>query len=209
MSDPNEPRVTGARPAEPPPAPPDGETARRDALIRHFRLHGGQYTRFALDQAARSAGYSDNDIAGAWSAIDVEEGGKVPAARSARIARIIILVLYFAVFAFFVGGSNMASRTYGVGVPILAVTLLIVGGISLLIVGRSKVVSRDPLAALTSLLALPFILLVIVAGLCVATTGPTFFPGPLPPEPTPGPEEFPPDGGPAPAPAESPPAEAS
>lgn len=207
MSDPNEPRV--GTPAEAPPAPPAGESARRDALARHFRAHGGRYTRFALDQAARSAGYSDNDIAAAWSLIDVEEGGKVPAGRSTAIARFIILVLYLAVFAFFIGASNMATRTYGVGVPILALTLLIVGGISLLIVGRSKVVSRNPAAALTSLLALPFILLFIVAGLCVATTGPTFFPGALPPEPTFLPEEAPPNGGPAPAPAESPAPEAT
>ena len=56
------------------------------------------------------------------------------------------------------------------------------------------------LNALTSLLALPFILLFIVAGLCVATTGPTFFPGALPPEPTFLPEEAPPNDGPTPAP---------
>jgi hypothetical protein len=187
MSDPNQPRLATA--AETPPAPPAGEAARRDVLESHFRLHGGRYTRFALDQAARAAGYSDNDIAAAWSRIDMEEGGKAPAGRSAAIARIVILVLYLATFVLFVAGSDMSQRTYGVGVAILAVTLLIVGGVSLLIVGRSKVVSRNLPAAVTSLLALPFILLVIVAGLCVATTGPTFFGAPTVPGPTPGPEE--------------------
>jgi uncharacterized membrane protein SirB2 len=207
MSDPNEPRV--ATPAEAPPAPPAGETARRDLLASHFRLHDGRYTRLALEQAARSAGYSDNDIAAAWSLIDMDDAGKAPAARSARIARIVILVLYLATFAVFVVGSNMPAMTYGVGVPILAVTLLIVGGISLLIVGRRKVVSRNPAAALTSLLALPFILLFIVAGLCVATTAPSFFGAPPFQGPATAPPEVPPNDGPAPAPAESPPAEAS
>jgi hypothetical protein len=173
MSDPGEPRI--AKPAETPPPPPAGAAARRDALERHFRLHGGRYTRFALEQAARAAGYSDNDIAAAWTLIDMEDGGKAPAARFATIAKAVVILLYLATFALFVAGSDMSARSYGVGVPILAVVLLITGGISLLIVSRSKVVSRNPAAALATLLAAPFIFLVVVAGLCVATTGPTFF----------------------------------
>jgi hypothetical protein len=206
MSDPNEPRV--ATPAVPPPAPPAGEVARRDALEAHFRQHGGRYTRFALEQAARGAGYSDNDIAAAWSGIDMEEGGKAPAGRAATIARFIILALYIATFALFVGGSDMSQRTYGVGVAILAVTLVITAIISLLVVGRTKVVSRNPSAAIAGLLALPFVLLFIVAGLCVATTGPTFIftqPGFALPTPVPPPPE---EGAP-PEPAESPLPEAS
>jgi hypothetical protein len=189
MSDSSEPRI--AKPAETPPSPPSGAAARRDALERHFRLHGGRYTRFALEQAARAAGYSDNDIAAAWTLIDMEDGGKAPAARFAAIAKAIVVVLYLATFALFVAGSDMSARTYGVGVPILAVVLLIAGGISLLIVSRSKVVSRNPLAALATLLAVPFIFLVVVAGLCVATTGPAFFGGQRYPGPTAAPEPEP------------------
>jgi hypothetical protein len=198
MSDPNEPRV--ATPAEAPVAPPAGEAARRDVLESHFRLHGGRYTRFALEQAARAAGYSNNDIAAAWSRIDMEEGGKAPAGRAAAVARSVILVLYVATFAIFVGGSDMSQRTYGVGVAILAVTLVVTGIISLLVVGRAKVVSRNPSAAIAGLLALPFILLFIVAGLCIATTGPTFFGNPSIPGPTPAP---PPEEGAPPEPAQS------
>jgi hypothetical protein len=198
MSDPNEPRV--ATPAEAPVAPPAGEAARRDVLESHFRLHGGRYTRFALEQAARAAGYSNNDIAAAWSRIDMEEGGKAPAGRAAAVARSVILVLYVATFAIFVGGSDMSQRTYGVGVAILAVTLVVTGIISLLVVGRAKVVSRNPSAAIAGLLALPFVLLFIVAGLCVATTGPTFFGNPSIPGPTPAP---PPEEGAPPEPAQS------
>jgi hypothetical protein len=169
-------------------------------LESHFRLHGGRYTRFALEQAARAAGYSDNDIAAAWSRIDMEEGGKAPAGRAAAVARSVILVLYVATFAIFVGGSDMSQRTYGVGVAILAVTLVVTGIISLLVVGRAKVVSRNPSAAIAGLLALPFILLFIVAGLCIATTGPTFFGNPSIPGPTPAP---PPEEGAPPEPAQS------
>jgi hypothetical protein len=49
-------------------------------------------------------------------------------------------------------------------------------------------VSRNPLAALASLLAVPFIFLVVVAGLCVVTTGPAFFGGQGYAGPTPAPE---------------------
>jgi hypothetical protein len=73
------------------------------------------------------------------------------------------------------------------------VTLLVVGGIALLVVGRRKVVSREPLLALTSLLAVPFVLLVIVAGLCVATTNTTFFGDPNVYDPGAPPEVLPSD----------------
>ena len=194
MSDPNEPRpAMGTTPADAPPAPPAGEAARRKVLESHFRSHDGRYTRFALEQAARTASYSDNDIAAAWSAIDFEDAGKAPAARSASIARLVILVLYLATFFLFVAGSDMGSRTSGVGTGILAVTLLLVGAVSLLLVGRRKVVSRNLSAALAGMLAVPFILLVIVAGLCVATTGPTFFGIQPPPGPEPPPKAVPSD----------------
>jgi hypothetical protein len=188
MSDPNGPRpAPGSTPAQAPPEPPAGEAARRTVLESHFRSHDGPFTRFALEQAARAAGYSDNDIAAAWSAIDLEDAGRAPAARSAFIARLVILVLYLATFFLFVAGSDLGSRTSGVGTGILAVTMLLVGTVSLLLVGRRKVVSRNLSAAVAGLLAVPFILLVIVAGLCVATTGPSFFgiqptPGPPPPD---------------------------
>jgi hypothetical protein len=187
MSDPNERRPgTTAGPAPAP--PPGGAAARRDALVGHFRQHQDRYTRHALDQGARTAGYSDNDVAAAWTLIDMEDGGKAPAARFAPLAQVVVVALYIATFVLFVAGSDMSARTYGVGVAILAVTLLVVGGISLLIVSRSKIVSRNPLAALASLLAVPFIFLVVVAGLCVVTTGPAFFGGQGYAGPTPAPE---------------------
>jgi hypothetical protein len=207
MSDPNDRRPAAT--AGPAPAPPPGGApARRDALVRHFRQHQDRYTRHALDQSARIAGYSDNDVAAAWTLIDMEDGGKAPAARFAPIAQVVVVALYLATFLLFVAGSNMSARTYGVGVAILAVTLLVVGGIALLMVARARVVSQNPLAALASLLAVPFIFLVVVAGLCVVTTGPTFFGaqgvnGPTaPPEEGEVPTE---EGGRPPVPAESPP----
>jgi hypothetical protein len=201
MSDPNAPptrRPDGMAEAPPPSRPPSGDAARRDVLVGHFKQHERGYTRFALDRAARSAGYSDSEIADAWSVIDMQASGVAGAGRFATMARLIVLGLYVATFLLFVFGSNMAARTYGVGVPILAVTLFIVGGIALLRIDRAKVVSRDPLAAYASLLAVPFVLLVIVAGLCIGTTSPTFFGPSSVPGPTPAPEEVQPE-----APAET------
>jgi hypothetical protein len=201
MSDPNSPpsgRRDGMAEAPPPAQPPPGDTARRDVLVSHFRQHERGYTRFALDRGARSAGYSDQEIAAAWSVIDAQASAVPNAGRLATMARLIVLGLYLATFVLIVFGSNMSARTYGVGVPILAVTLFIVGGIALLRIDRSKVRSRDPLAAYTSLLAVPFVLLVIVAGLCIGTTTPTFFGTSSGPGPTPAPEEVMPE-----APAET------
>jgi hypothetical protein len=184
-----------------PSQPPSGEAARRDVLVSHFKQHERSYTRFALDRGARSAGYSDSEIAAAWSAIDMQASGVSGADRFATMARLIVLGLYLVTFLLFVAASDMPARTYGVGVPILAVTLFIVGGIALLRIDRSKVVSRDPLAAYTSLLAVPFVLLVIVAGLCIGTTSPTFFGAAPPPGPTPAPEDVQPEEPAQPAPA--------
>lgn len=204
MSDPNSSPPSGRRDgmaaAPPPPQAPPGEAARGDVLVSHFRAHERGYTRFALDRGARSAGYSDREIADAWSTIDVQASGVPNATRFATTARLIVLGLYLATFLLFVIGSDMSARTYGVGVPILAVTLFIVGGIALLRIDRTKVVSRDPLAAYASLLAVPFVLLVIVAGLCIGTTSPTFFGGSSVPGPTPAPEEVVPEAPAEPAP---------
>jgi hypothetical protein len=161
----------------PPMPPPVGASARRDTLVRHFVQHQDRHTRHALDQRARAARYSDNDVAAAWTVIDIEDGGKVPAARFATIAKAVIVALYLATFAVFAGGSSLATGTgHAMGVAALGVVLVIVGGVALRVVSLSKVVPANPLAALATLLALPLVFLVIVAGLCVITAGSTFFP---------------------------------
>ena len=203
------PRTT-AQPASPPGAPPsqpDDRDANRAALTRYLVDNHDRFTVDALERAAAAAGHNTDDIRAA-SARAREITASVPEpGRYANTARWIVLALYVATFLLFVIGSDMSARTYGVGVPILAATLAIVGGIALLRIDRSKVVSRDPLAAYASLLAAPFVLLVIVAGLCIGTTSPSFFSGSSAPGPTPAPEEVQPDAPAEPAPPESAPVE--
>lgn len=177
MSDPSEPRRPATTdPPAPAPAPPTAAVDSRAMLVQYFLRNEGRYTPEALRGAASAAGYSAEDIAAAWSQSQIGLEGRASSGRFANPARLIVLALYLATFVLLVAFSTMSERTYGVGPPILAVALLVTGAISLARVGQTRLVSKDPLLALAGMLAVPFVLLVIVAGLCVLTTSPRFFP---------------------------------
>jgi hypothetical protein len=170
-----------ARPgSEPAPVPPPPAAAGDDdeELFRYLLRNEDRFTDDALRQAAADAGHAPASIAAARARVAATHEGKVPANRYATWARAVVVATYLGTFALFAWGSDLVEATYGVGAMILGVVLLVTGLISLSVIGRPKVVAQDPLAALAGLLAVPFVLLVIVAGLCVVTTNPVFLPGP-------------------------------
>jgi hypothetical protein len=83
----------------------------------------------------------------------------------------------------------MGPRTYGLGPIILGLTLLLVGVPAMIYVGRHRGLADGVQGALLGALVLPFVLLVIVAGLCVATVNPFPPSARAPTEPGPPPEE--------------------
>jgi hypothetical protein len=157
------------------PHPPDGDARNRDVLARHFREHEGRFTREALSASAREAGYPADEVDAAWRLADEEarSPGTVDAGRYRSTARLILLALYLGAFLVLVVPQRMSEfGPYGrdpitAGVPLFLTLLL-----GLFWVGRRRRVPANAALALTAMLAAPFVLLVIVAGLCLWSTTP-------------------------------------
>ena len=162
MTDTPEPSGSGA------PADPAAVGARTQAnLEAYLTTNGASYTEEALRAAARTAGYPDAVIDAAFTRVTARAASAPVRAR----ARSIVLGAYlitFLVLTFGMATSNAAA--IGIAGAILAVTLGIALAISLWVVRRSTGHGADAgLMVITGMLAVPMILLVIVAGLCVAT----------------------------------------
>ena len=155
--------------AEPvaPATPPDGET-REDSLIAWYRANGARYTQEALARVARDAGYTEAEIEAA-----VARGGDAVLGRSTRTRAAWVLAgLYLATFLLLVLPTTMGTQTYGVGPIILALLLGLIGLVFFLRIRRGRSIPEATLAGFTSLLAVPVVLLLIVAGICVVTVPP-------------------------------------
>jgi hypothetical protein len=162
----------------PPPSPADAPpaattTSRADqvaALAAYLAANHGRFTDEALDKAALDAGYPKDVLAEARAARAAD-----PAVAIRQRARRWVLAAYGITFLLLVFGmfTNPAARTYGgslIGAIVLALTLGLALAIALFVVRRCRPNLADTGAmVMTGILAIPIILLVIVAGLCVAT----------------------------------------
>lgn len=174
MSDPDR-TGTAPEPAPVPPAPSRDDN--RTALVDHFLAYRDRFRRDALSRAAEDAGHAPADVTAAWEQVDAQLAGRSAPDSVVTRARLIVVALYVGTFLLLTVPTDMSRKTYSVGPLILAVLLVVTGLISLFAVGRRRRVAAEPMAALASVLAVPFILLVIVAGACVWSTSPTFFAG--------------------------------
>ena len=145
-----------------------------EAALAWLRGHQATFTRDALASGLRDAGYSEAEIAAAFERLDRE--AMEPATRDlrSRAAAILIvgflgtwLVLVLRMIA--IGGTG---GFVGLAAVILGAILLVIGAISFVGIESSSRLRKGSTGMLIGILAVPFVLLVIVAGLCVATTGP-------------------------------------
>jgi len=147
-----------------------------DAAAAWLRERAGGYTHEALAEGLRSAGYSDAEIEEAFARVDagvVDGGGAVEALRG-RAAAILLLgfIGTWVVMALILAmPSGSAYEFGGLAAMILGAVLAPVLVLSLIGVAMSDRLRRGTEGALVGVLAIPFVLLVIVAGLCVGTTG--------------------------------------
>ena len=131
------------------------------ALEAYFRANQATATEEALSAAARASGHSDEAIEAAWARLRRNEA----AAPARALGRRIVLGLYALTFLTLVAGMIINSgSSAGIGTGILLVTMLIGLAVSLFMVRRA-----GPEAAMAIILAGPVIILLIVAGLCVAS----------------------------------------
>lgn len=142
-----------------------------EAAVAWLRGHQATFTRDALASGLRDAGYSEAEIAAAFEREAIE-----PAPRDLRSRAAAILVVGFLGTWLVLVLRMIAIGGPGGFVPVAAVILgtilLVIGAISFAGIESSSRLRKGTTGALVAILAIPFVLLVIVAGLCVATTGP-------------------------------------
>ena len=145
------------------------------SLSEYFGAGAERYTPEALRQAASEAGYSQAEIDEAYGRATKRQRDEELSRPLRRRARSVVLVAYGLVYAaFFVAFLGYENR-YGAA-TISLIVLTIVLGMALLISIR-WVRGRRPTPeqlqdGMFTMLVLPLVLLVSVAGLCIATTQP-------------------------------------
>ena len=145
-------------------------------LTEYFADNQASMTHEALGRQASEKGYTEAEIGEASAAA---EARRAPDAAARSRARRVILGLYLVTYLVLSAGMLMSDAFYGTGpiaILILAVVLTIALAISLAwIRGRHLDAGHD--GAMATLVAVPLVLLVGVAGLCLTTTGPYLFRG--------------------------------
>jgi hypothetical protein len=180
MTDPSTP--TGA------PAPRRADSGfdasfRPQILHEYFWSNRDRFTEAALAAAAQASGYTSDEIAAAIASVARRRADEAAAKPVRARARQYVLTAYaitFLVFAVALLRPSAPESGYLRGIGPIALGILGFTMLIALVLGLAWVRSRRPAAeraenALGLMLAVPFVLLVLVAGLCVATTGPLIF----------------------------------
>ena len=155
-----------------------GPTNDRVASLSEYFVAGAErYTPEALQRAASESGFTPDEIDEAYRRVLDRQRDEEMARPVRRRSYWIVLAVYGLVYAAFavVFLENENRESFG-AVALAILTFML--GVALLISirwvrGRRPAVEQMQRAMLT-MLALPLVLLVSVAGLCVATTQPYF-----------------------------------
>ncbi len=170
--------MTGSPDERKPKDPSTWMGATRDrvgSLTDYFLAGAERYTPEALRQAASEAGFSPDEIDEAHGRAIERRRDEELAGPIRRRARRIVLVAYGLVYAAFV--AAFLTVAYRLGAGIIAIIILTLVLLIALSISLAWVTSRHPSedqveGALAVMLAVPFVLLIAVAGLCVAGTTP-------------------------------------
>jgi cation transport ATPase len=165
-----EPTVPPASPEPRIATPTGGHAERVSTVARYLETNRDRFTEDALVRAARDAGYPEDVL----DAAKARARASAAAAPVRQRARRWILIAYLATFAVLTAGMLLSeySRQYGasyIGTVVLAAAL---GLAFLLSLGwlrwRGSKVEQST-AGVALLLSVPVVLLVVVAGSCLAT----------------------------------------
>lgn len=153
-----------------------GQTNDRVASLSEYFLAGAErYTPEALIQAAMESGFSSAEIEEAHARALDRQRDEAAAAPVRRRALWIVVAAYALAYSALAVALMGSDNRYGAATIALGV-LTFVLGVALLIsinwVRRRRPTAEQLQGAMLTMLSLPFVLLVAVAGLCVATTRP-------------------------------------
>ena len=170
------------------PAPRRGDSGfdasfRPQILHEYFWSYRDRFTEAALAASAQTSGYTPDEIAAAITSVARRRADEAAAKPVRARARRYVLAAYaitFVLFAIAFLRPSAPESGYLRGIGPIALGILGFTMVIALLLGLAWVRSRRPPAeraesALGLMLAVPFVLLVLVAGLCVATTGPLIF----------------------------------
>lgn len=169
----------------PQPSRPGREPAgRRNILIGYLWSNRDRYTEAALAKAAGDAGFTAEEIADAADEVARRRRDEIAARPVKARARRTVLAIYAVTFLVFAvlflrptGGEATYSRAFApVAVGVLGFVMLVALLIGLAVIGAQRPSADRAEGAFGVMLAVPVVLLIVVAGLCVATTGPMLFP---------------------------------
>lgn len=156
-----------------------GATSDRVASLGEYFLAGAdRYTPEALRHAASESGFSPDEIDLAYGRAIERQRDEAVTGPIRRRARRTVLAAYGLVYATFVAAFLTVAYRLGAGIIaiiILSLVLLVALSISLAWVDRRRLAADQVQGAMLALLAVPFVLLFAVAGLCVAGTTPGSF----------------------------------
>lgn len=146
--------------------------------VAWLRVNRIRYTDLALNHELRTAGYSEDEIGLIRAEVDRLDPPRQhtwPEYHDYRMtAGIIVIVSFFIVWAvisvpFLLQGSG-ASGMGGILSGILFSVLAVILGVTLVAINYSDGLQRATAGTVAAALAFPFVMLFIVAGICVATT---------------------------------------
>jgi hypothetical protein len=139
-----------------------------------------RYTEQALVEELRGSGYTEEEIAGIRAEaarLAPPPAPEEPGRRDYRaIAAVIVIVSFLGVWAFLsipwlFPGPDAPYFPGGTGAAILGTILALGAALVLYTIFDSERLRRGSAGTLVAFLTFPFILLFVVAGLCVVTTG--------------------------------------
>ncbi|MEI7745422.1 MAG: hypothetical protein WCK58_16925 [Chloroflexota bacterium] len=151
---------------------PDPRPEAVETAAAWIREYGSQFRREALDERLRSQGYSELEILDAHRRAE-QTAEEIPGRRDLRAtAAVITITGFLGAWALVALPPLLAGRMdqgmVWLMVGILAFILALIGLPTLILISDSKRLRRGTVNTVIAMLAIPFALLVIVAGLCVS-----------------------------------------
>ncbi|HEX7346372.1 MAG TPA: hypothetical protein VF253_06245 [Candidatus Limnocylindrales bacterium] len=171
----------GGRGQAPRPRQPGTEPVRRQhVLIGYLWSNRDRFGEGALANAASEAGYTAEEIADAAAEVARRRRDEMAARPVRARARRTVLAIYgitFLVFAvLFLRPTGEEASYFRAFAPaalgVLGFVMLVALSIGLAAIGAQRPSADRAEGAFGVMLAVPVILLLVVGGLCVATTGP-------------------------------------
>jgi len=156
---------------------PDPRPEAVEAAVAWLRERGDTFTPEALERGLRYGGYTEGEIEAAFKQLASPGGAEpTPVGNDLRARAAVILVVGFLATWGLMSLLLARPNTYGgmdygpIAAVILAIVLGLFGLISLIAIAVNTRLRRGAEGALVAVLTIPFILLFIIAGLCVVTT---------------------------------------